>query len=200
MGKHKPSGLRAGRKLKTHRREEKWSSKKYNKSHSLTAMKANPLGGSCMSKGIVVEKIGLEAKQPNSAIRKGVRVQLIKVRLLAMEGCCRAPSLPQILFRPSPSHSAIESYTLTCFIRPLLTSTLPMTTERKEDRCLRSPGWLPQLRRRERRGAHCWFRKARKVEGRYPRLPLQGGQGGRCVSYCSLQGQEGEAQILNYST
>merc|ERR1711934_1125953 len=35
-------------------------------------------GGSCMSKGIVVEKIGLEAKQPNSAIRKGVRVQLIK--------------------------------------------------------------------------------------------------------------------------
>lgn len=31
-----------------------------------------------MSKGIVVEKIGLESKQPNSAIRKGVRVQLIK--------------------------------------------------------------------------------------------------------------------------
>jgi small subunit ribosomal protein S23e len=31
-----------------------------------------------MSKGYVVEKIGLEAKQPNSAIRKCVRVQLIK--------------------------------------------------------------------------------------------------------------------------
>ncbi len=31
-----------------------------------------------MAKGIVVEKIGIEAKQPNSAIRKGVRVQLIK--------------------------------------------------------------------------------------------------------------------------
>ena len=44
----------------------------------MSHMKANPLGGSCMSKGIVVEKIGLEAKQPNSAIRKGVRVQLIK--------------------------------------------------------------------------------------------------------------------------
>merc|ERR1711966_488722 len=28
--------------------------------------------------GIVVEKIGIEAKQPNSAIRKCVRVQLIK--------------------------------------------------------------------------------------------------------------------------
>ena len=36
------------------------------------------MGGSCMSKGYVVEKIGLEAKQPNSAIRKGVRVQLVK--------------------------------------------------------------------------------------------------------------------------
>ena len=31
-----------------------------------------------MSKGIVLEKIGIEAKQPNSAIRKAVRVQLIK--------------------------------------------------------------------------------------------------------------------------
>ena len=78
MGKGKPSGIRCGRKLRNHRREEKWSSKQYNKSHSVTAMKANPLGGSCMSKGIVTERIGLEAKQPNSAIRKGVRVQLMK--------------------------------------------------------------------------------------------------------------------------
>lgn len=31
-----------------------------------------------MAKGIVLEKIGIEAKQPNSAIRKCVRVQLIK--------------------------------------------------------------------------------------------------------------------------
>jgi small subunit ribosomal protein S23e len=41
-------------------------------------MKANPMGGSTMAKGIVLEKIGIEAKQPNSAIRKCVRVQLIK--------------------------------------------------------------------------------------------------------------------------
>ena len=72
MGKHKPSGLNAGRALANLRRNERWSSKKYNKSHSVSAMKANPMAGSCMSKGIVVEKIGLEAKQPNSAIRKGV--------------------------------------------------------------------------------------------------------------------------------
>ncbi|KAK6748150.1 hypothetical protein RB195_001024 [Necator americanus] len=31
-----------------------------------------------VAKGIVLEKIGVEAKQPNSAIRKCVRVQLIK--------------------------------------------------------------------------------------------------------------------------
>merc|ERR1712094_1708 len=31
-----------------------------------------------MGKGIVVEKVGIEAKQPNSAIRKCCRAQLIK--------------------------------------------------------------------------------------------------------------------------
>ncbi len=31
-----------------------------------------------MSRAIVLEKVGIEAKQPNSAIRKCVRVQLIK--------------------------------------------------------------------------------------------------------------------------
>jgi len=78
MGKGKPSGIRAGRKLRVHRREQRWAQKSYNKSHSISAMKANPFGGACMAKGIVVEKIGIEAKQPNSAIRKSVRVQLIK--------------------------------------------------------------------------------------------------------------------------
>merc|ERR1712203_222677 len=34
--------------------------------------------GEYMGKGIVLEKVGVEAKQPNSAIRKCVRVQLIK--------------------------------------------------------------------------------------------------------------------------
>jgi small subunit ribosomal protein S23e len=40
--------------------------------------KCNPFGGSSHAKGIVVEKVGIEAKQPNSAIRKACRVQLIK--------------------------------------------------------------------------------------------------------------------------
>jgi small subunit ribosomal protein S23e len=78
MGKGKPAGINAGRKLRNDRRVKKWKLKSYVKSHSKTAMKANPLGGASQAKGIVLEKIGIEAKQPNSAIRKCVRVQLIK--------------------------------------------------------------------------------------------------------------------------
>merc|ERR1712151_1086520 len=62
------------------------------KAHLGTTLRANPFGGSSHAKGIVVEKIGVEAKQPNSAIRKCVRVQLIKngKRILAFvprDGC-----------------------------------------------------------------------------------------------------------------
>jgi len=74
----KPNGLRTGRKLRIHRRNQRWHDLGYCKANSITAMKANPMGGSTMAKGIVLEKIGIEAKQPNSAIRKCVRVQLIK--------------------------------------------------------------------------------------------------------------------------
>ena len=40
--------------------------------------KSSPLGGAPQGRGIVLEKVGVEAKQPNSAVRKCVRVQLIK--------------------------------------------------------------------------------------------------------------------------
>merc|ERR1712193_58848 len=74
----KPSGLRTARKLRTHRREQKWHDLQYKKSHLGTRWKANPFSGASHAKGIVLEKVGVEAKQPNSAIRKCVRVQLIK--------------------------------------------------------------------------------------------------------------------------
>lgn len=74
----KPAGIRAARKLKNHRREQVWHNKKYARKHSATALKANPFAGASHAKGIVLERIGIEAKQPNSAIRKSVRVQLIK--------------------------------------------------------------------------------------------------------------------------
>jgi len=78
MGTGKPRGIRAARKLRTHRREQRWHKKQWKKKHLGTALKANPFGGASHAKGIVTDKIGIEAKQPNSAIRKCVRVQLIK--------------------------------------------------------------------------------------------------------------------------
>ncbi|KAG1337981.1 40S ribosomal protein S23 [Cocos nucifera] len=67
----------AARKLKTHRRKQRWADKAYKKSHLGNEWK-KPFAGSSHAKGIVLEKIGIEAKQPNSAIRKCARVQLIK--------------------------------------------------------------------------------------------------------------------------
>ncbi|GIR07928.1 MAG: hypothetical protein CM15mP18_2570 [Methanobacteriota archaeon] len=46
--------------------------------HAEDAKRHDPLGGSTQAKGIVVEKVGIEAKQPNSGIRKAVKISLIK--------------------------------------------------------------------------------------------------------------------------
>jgi small subunit ribosomal protein S23e len=64
--------------LRLLRKEQRWADIKFQKKALGTAFKHSPMGGSSHSKGIVVEKIGVEAKQPNSAIRKCARVQLIK--------------------------------------------------------------------------------------------------------------------------
>ncbi|CAD7690662.1 unnamed protein product [Nyctereutes procyonoides] len=42
----------------------------YQEAHLGTAVKVNPFGGASHTKGIVLEKVVVEAKQPNSAIRK----------------------------------------------------------------------------------------------------------------------------------
>ncbi|KAK7245178.1 hypothetical protein RIF29_40013 [Crotalaria pallida] len=73
----KTHGMGAARKLKSHRRRQRWADKSYKKSHLGNEWK-KPFAGSSHAKGIVLEKIGIEAKQPNSAIRKCARVQLIK--------------------------------------------------------------------------------------------------------------------------
>jgi len=74
----KPRGLVAARVLGRRRRVQRWADKTYSKANFGTARKANPFGGSSHAKGIVLEKLGIESKQPNSAIRKCVRVQLVK--------------------------------------------------------------------------------------------------------------------------
>jgi len=73
MGKHKPSGIRAGRKLKDKRRLNLWADKHYKLAHQ-TAKWRKPFQGASHASGIIVEKVGVETKQPNSGIRKCVRV------------------------------------------------------------------------------------------------------------------------------
>jgi small subunit ribosomal protein S12 len=77
-GSKSPKGEFAGRKLLLKRKATRWQHYKYVNRELGLKVKADPLGGAPMGRGIVVEKVGLEAKQPNSAIRKCVKVQLIK--------------------------------------------------------------------------------------------------------------------------
>jgi len=71
-------GLFAARKLIENRKKFRWSDKRYVRRVLELNVKADPLEGAPMARGIVLEKLGIEARQPNSAIRKAVRVQLIK--------------------------------------------------------------------------------------------------------------------------
>jgi small subunit ribosomal protein S12 len=78
VAKKSPLGLFAGRVLKQKRGRLRWSNKYYNRKMFMLDKKANPLEGAPQARGIVLEKVGVESKQPNSAVRKCVRVQLIK--------------------------------------------------------------------------------------------------------------------------
>ena len=71
-------GINAARTLKKNRKNHRWSDRYYKKRVLHLKEKADPLGGTAQAKGIVVEKVGVEAKQPNSAIRKCVKIQLMK--------------------------------------------------------------------------------------------------------------------------
>jgi small subunit ribosomal protein S12 len=77
MGKA-PRGLLAGRKLKRSRKKFRWKYTPYKRRMLRLDYKADPLQGAPQARGIVLEKVGIECRQPNSAVRKCVRVQLIK--------------------------------------------------------------------------------------------------------------------------
>jgi len=77
MGTGKPKGINAARKLRNKRRLQKWADLNWKKSNFQSKWK-KPFACASHALGIVVAKIAVEAKQPNSAIRKCVRVQLKK--------------------------------------------------------------------------------------------------------------------------
>ena len=72
------NGLFTARKMKADRQKFRWQDRGYKKRVLELREKSDPLEGSAQGRGIVLEKVGVEAKQPNSAIRKCVKVQLIK--------------------------------------------------------------------------------------------------------------------------
>ena len=77
MGR-KTSGLNAAKKLKKRSSACKWMDSDWKRKKLNLKAKSDPLRGSSQAKGIVLEKVQLEAKQPNSAMRKCVRVQVVK--------------------------------------------------------------------------------------------------------------------------
>lgn len=77
-GSKSPKGEFAARKLKNKRKKFRWKDMQYKRRMLRLDKKTDPLEGSPAARGIVVEKYGVESKQPNSALRKCVRVRLAK--------------------------------------------------------------------------------------------------------------------------
>lgn len=77
-GSKSPKGEFAAGLLTRKRKKSRWKDRYYKRRQLKLDIKADPLEGAPQARGIVLEKVGIESKQPNSAIRKCVRVQLIK--------------------------------------------------------------------------------------------------------------------------
>jgi small subunit ribosomal protein S12 len=77
MGK-KSKGLASGRKLKSRRKAFRWKDQYFTRRVLDLKKKSDPLTGSHQANAIVLEKVQLEAKQPNSALRKCIKCQLVK--------------------------------------------------------------------------------------------------------------------------
>ncbi len=75
---NKSKGLNSAKKLAKRRKSSRWKHRKYIRRALNLREKSDPLAGASQAKAIVLEKVQMEAKQPNSAMRKCVKVQLIK--------------------------------------------------------------------------------------------------------------------------
>jgi len=71
-------GLNSALKKQKIRKKFRWKSRKYKVRTLNLYAKSDPLEGANQAKGIVLQKIQKEAKQPNSAMRKCARIQLTK--------------------------------------------------------------------------------------------------------------------------
>ena len=71
-------GLMNATRMIKNRKKFRWSDSRYKKSALGLFAKSDPLEGKSQAKGLVIAKVQKEAKQPNSAMRKCCKVQLIK--------------------------------------------------------------------------------------------------------------------------
>ncbi len=117
-----PRGEFSARQIKLKRQRLRWGNKYYKRRLLGLDVKADPLEGSPQARGIVLEKVGVESKQPNSAIRKCVgpetEVLLDDFTFLTMDEVrrsgreLRATFLDQRTFKLSSS-AVIDSFELT---------------------------------------------------------------------------------------
>lgn len=75
---NKPRGLNAGKKLRFRRTNFVFAKKDVKKMKTKDYKRTDPLEGAPMGRGIVLQKMEIEVKQPHSGLRKVVKVQLIK--------------------------------------------------------------------------------------------------------------------------
>ena len=71
-------GLKNAKKLMKKRKKFRWKDRQYKVKTLNLYAKSDPLEGANQAKGIVLQKVQKEAKQPNSAMRKCCKVQLKK--------------------------------------------------------------------------------------------------------------------------
>jgi len=71
-------GLKGALKIKNLKKKFRWKDRKYKVKTLNLYAKSDPLRGANQAKGIVLQKVEKEAKQPNSAMRKCCKVQLTK--------------------------------------------------------------------------------------------------------------------------
>jgi small subunit ribosomal protein S12 len=78
------NGEFSAKKLGDDRHRFKWKDESYMRREKSLKEKFDPLHGASQAGGIVLEKVGIEAKQPNSAIRKCAKVQLMNGRTITV--------------------------------------------------------------------------------------------------------------------
>ncbi len=71
-------GLKSALKQLKNRKKFRWKDRKFKVKTLNLYAKSDPLKGANQAKGIVLQKVQKEAKQPNSAMRKCCRIQLTK--------------------------------------------------------------------------------------------------------------------------